>query len=319
MYRFFFIFLFVIACSSDVPKPNTKSTIETESTSEISYFELSASEENFVLDLRTILSPIDEIEVRSTENDKIKNILVKQWQIVQQGDQLIAYSTNKQSEFELIINNYENEKAKYAIAKAKFDGDEISKQEYENAITTLTLAQKKYSAIKDKIALIAPINGTISAVFASKGKPVSVGQTLFKIANIDTLKSIFIIDNETRKYINNKLIPEITLNNEVQKGRIDKIISSQNEDEFELHLSFPNLEHKLNMRDSISIRLDTKRKNEQMLIPKNAVFVEGEDTFVTLVSDSGTKTNIKVKVGNIIGEQIQILSGIKPGYKILIR
>lgn len=319
MYRYFFIFLLLIACSSNEPHPQVEEQTDTNKAAELPYFELVASDSNFILEFRTVLAPINEIEVYSTVSDKIKNILVKQWQQVKQGDQLIAYSSDKQAEFEQIIKNYESEKAKFATAKAKFEDEEISKQEYENAITTFTLSEKKYSAIKDKIALSAPMKGTVSAVLTSKGKAVSVGQVLFKIANIDTLNSIFIIDETARKYINNKLIPEININNEILKGKIDKINKTPNTEEFELHLTFPNIDHKLNMRDSVSIRIDTNRKNEQMLIPKNALFVEGEDTFVTLLMDGGTQKKVKVKIGDILGEQIQVLSGLKPGDKVILR
>lgn len=319
MYRYFFIFLLLIACSSNESHPQIEEQTDTNKAAELPYFELAASDSNFILEFRTVLAPINEMEVYSTISDKIKNILVKQWQLVKQGDYLIAYSSDKQSEFEQIIKNYESEKAKYAAAKAKFEDEEISKQEYENARTTYTLSQKKYFAIKDKIALTAPMNGIVSAVLASKGKAVSVGQVLFKIANIDTLSSIFIIDDEASKYINNKLIPEINIKNEILKGKIDKICKTPNAEEYELHLTFPNTDHKLNIWDSVSIHIDTKRKYQQILIPKNTVFVEGEDTFVTLFLDGGTQKKVKVKLGDILGEQIQVLSGLKPGDKLILR
>lgn len=308
-----------MACSSDKPAPLAEASNAKNEQAELPYFQVSAFDSNNVIELRTVLSPKNEIEVHSNISDKITNILVKEGQRVKAGSQLLAYSSEKQAEFDLIIKNYEIEKKKYNSAKAKFEDEEISKQEYENIRTTYTLATKKYNAIKDKIALTAPIDGIVSAVLLAKGKTVSIGQSLFKIANIDTVQSVFVIDSEALKYINNKIIPEISINNETIKGKIDKINKTQNKEEFELCLSFPNLDNKLNTKDSVSIRIDTKQKKEQILIPKNAVFVEGEDTYVTLILDDGTKRKTKVKIGVISGESIEVLSGLHSGDKILLR
>lgn len=308
-----------MACSSDKPAPQAEASNAKNEQAELPYFQVSAFDSNNVIELRTVLSPKNEIEVHSNISDKITNILVKEGQRVKAGSQLLAYSSEKQAEFDLIIKNYEIEKKKYNSAKAKFEDEEISKQEYENIRTTYTLATKKYNAIKDKIALTAPIDGIVSAVLVAKGKTVSIGQSLFKIANIDTVQSVFVIDSEALKYINNKIIPEISINNETIKGKIDKINRTQNKEEFELCLSFPNLDNKLNTKDSVSIRIDTKQKKKQIIIPKNAIFVEGEDTYVTLILDDGTKRKTKVKIGGISGESIEVLSGLHSGDKILLR
>lgn len=308
-----------MACSSDKPAPQAEASNAKNEQAELPYFQVSAFDSNNVIELRTVLSPKNEIEVHSNISDKITNILVKEGQRVKAGSQLLAYSSEKQAEFDLIIKNYEIEKKKYNSAKAKFEDEEISKQEYENIRTTYTLATKKYNAIKDKIALTAPIDGIVLAVLVAKGKTVSIGQSLFKIANINTVQSVFVIDSEALKYINNKIIPEISINNETIKGKIDKINRTQNKEEFELCLSFPNLDNKLNTKDSVSIRIDTKQKKEQILIPKNAVFVEGEDTYVTLILEDGTKRKTKVKIGDISGESIEVLSGLHSGDKILLR
>lgn len=308
-----------MACSSDKPAPQAEASNAKNEQAELPYFQVSAFDSNNVIELRTVLSPKNEIEVHSNISDKITNILVKEGQRVKAGSQLLAYSSEKQAEFDLIIKNYEIEKKKYNSAKAKFEDEEISKQEYENIRTTYTLATKKYNAIKDKIALTAPIDGIVSAVLVAKGKTVSIGQSLFKIANIDTVQSFFVIDSEALKYINNKIIPEISINNETIKGKIDKINRTQNKEEFELCLSFPNLDNKLNTKDSVSIRIDTKQKKKQIIIPKNAIFVEGEDTYVTLILDDGTKRKTKVKIGGISGESIEVLSGLRSGDKILLR
>lgn len=308
-----------MACSSDKPAPQAEASNAKNEQAELPYFQVSAFDSNNVIELRTVLSPKNEIEVHSNISDKITNILVKEGQRVKAGSQLLAYSSEKQAEFDLIIKNYEIEKKKYNSAKAKFEDEEISKQEYENIRTTYTLATKKYNAIKDKIALTAPIDGIVSAVLVAKGKTVSIGQSLFKIANIDTVQSVFVIDSEALKYINNKIIPEISINNETIKGKINKINKTQNKEEFELCLSFPNLDNNLNTKDSVSIRIDTKQKKEQILIPKNAVFVEGEDTYVTLILDDGTKRKTKVKIGGISGESIEVLSGLRSCDKILLR
>lgn len=308
-----------MACSSDKPAPQAEASNAKNEQAELPYFQVSAFDSNNVIELRTVLSPKNEIEVHSNISDKITNILVKEGQRVKAGSQLLAYSSEKQAEFDLIIKNYEIEKKKYNSAKAKFEDEEISKQEYENIRTTYTLATKKYNAIKDKIALTAPIDGIVSAVLVAKGKTVSIGQSLFKIANIDTMQTVFVMDSEARKYLNNKMIPEISINNETIKGKIDKINRTQNKEEFELCLSFPNLDNKLNTKDSVSIRIDTKQKKKQIIIPKNAVFVEGEDTYVTLILEDGTKRKTKVKIGDISGESIEVLSGLHSGDKILLR
>lgn len=308
-----------MACSSDTPSPQAEASNAKNEQAELPYFQVSTFDSNNVIELRTVLSPKNEVEVHSHISDKITNILVKEGQRVKAGSQLLAYSSDKQAEFDLIIKNYETEKKKYHSAKLKFEDEEISKQEYENIRTTYTLAEKKYNAIKDRIMISAPIDGIVSAVLVAKGKAVSIGQSLFKIANIDTMQTVFVMDSEARKYLNNKMIPEITIINETIKGKIDKINKTQNKEEFELCIYFPNLDNKLNAKDSVSIRIDTKQKKEQILIPKNAVFVEGEDTYVTLILDDGTKRKTKVKIGGISGESIEVLSGLRSGDKILLR
>ncbi len=312
--------ILAISCGKDNHNPdvNIDKNIHSENTKPSSaYFLVQSPDSNLILKYKALPTGSEELELSSLTNDKISNIKAKQWDTLRKGSIILEYSIAKSAEYKSIISEFEAASKNYELAKKQFNDEDISKQVLENIQTQYLLSKRKYDAIQKKINIEAPFDCIVKKVLVRNNDKVQIGQALIQIAKIDTVKAKILINDYDRQLITKQTIPEILLNdNSIIKGKIQKIIKSMNNDQsFEADINFPNIAKKINIKDSIEITIDTKTKNKRILIPKNAIKIENDTYVMILLNDASTQKRI-VKLGNIIGDKIEVLSGLNSGDKV---
>ncbi|HLX93482.1 MAG TPA: efflux RND transporter periplasmic adaptor subunit [Puia sp.] len=227
-----------------------------------------------------------------------------------------------------------------ALQSAK-DQTSAAEQAVKTAATNLT-----YSIIE------APFTGTIGFSQVKLGNMVTVGTTVLNTISTDDPMAVDFLVNEAqlqrfqqieqKKKAVDSLFTIVLPNHNLYPGTgkisvIDRAVDAQT-GSIRVRLVFPNPQHTLRVGMSCILRVHNQDASPQMVIPERAVVEQMGEYFVfiakdTLIArtDSAKKTSdsaasvprlrayqVKVQLGQTIGANIVIKSGIQDGDRIIV-
>ncbi len=273
------------------------------------------------LDLKFLstLEGIRQATVASMVGDKIEKFPFKVGSAIREGQIVCQFPTNNPAlQFEQAKVGYENFSKTYERMKALLAGGETSQQNFDNIETQYLVAKRNYEALKQMLFVEAPISGLLVEKFAEEGNKVKVGDKIFTIAQMDRMRAIFFVNDEELQYIKSGLAVTIEKNDKVYNGRITEVALAQDQmrKAFKIIAEFPNTNRELKVGMTVDVKLDYYKNPNAIVIPRSAVSVIAGKNYVYL-ADGDKATATEVSVGKAIGENVEIINGLKPGDKLI--
>lgn len=254
-----------------------------------------------------------------------------------------AYNTAKQ-DYKRMQNLYNAE----AIAKQQLD---LVKLEYVKAESQFKTAQEQLSLVKEgtdtetikalkaqvemakanlkqtqaqlnNSYLISPISGVVAFRNIEPGEMPVMGTPVFTIADMSQVKVKFDISEEIIKHLN--LGDEVKL--KVESIGIDKItgtitqlspMSDYRSKAFPIEVTIKNPPEKLKPGMFAQINIPIERKENVLVIPKEALLEEKEGKYVYLAKNKVARKT-KIRTGIEDENDIEVLEGIKEGDLVII-
>ncbi|WP_448564031.1 efflux RND transporter periplasmic adaptor subunit [Thalassotalea ganghwensis] len=255
---------------------------------------------------------------------------------VKKGD-VIAQIDNRHLQLQL-----EKQLAKVAQQKANVDflskqqkrlsslkkANNASVSELERVIKDLIIAQSEVSALNadikqtklliSKTQIVAPFNGNISERMVSVGELITSGRPLVKL--VDTQQ----LDIQVAAPIS--VAPFIAVNKHIMVKWQDKLLElpvrswskagHQGSRTFNVLLNADGVE--LFAGSAVSVSLPKGKLDQAVMIPRDALFLRENETFVLTVSEE-TANKVFVSVGQGQGEWISVKGDITAGDNVIIR
>ncbi|WEK21441.1 MAG: efflux RND transporter periplasmic adaptor subunit [Candidatus Pedobacter colombiensis] len=245
------------------------------------------------------------------------------------------------------LNNYK------AVAKQLYDHAIIALQVAQSQVKAAEEAVKTAKTNLNYAVITAPYTGTIGISQVKLGNMVTVGQTILNtISTNDPMAVDFLlnekqlVDFENIQYgkASNRpdslftlLLPNDTLYPHLGKiSFIDRAVDPQT-GSILVRLIFPNPKNLLKVGMSCVVRVHNLDTKPQMLIPSKAiteqmgeyfVFVAQQDTVKSHIDTIATRATAtgpalaayqkKIQIGQTIGANVIVLSGINAGDKIVV-
>ncbi|MDB5118203.1 MAG: mexA 2 [Mucilaginibacter sp.] len=260
---------------------------------------------------------------------------------VAQGTQVQAKQDADRYEY---LNSYN------AVAKQLYDHAIITLQNADNQVKAAEQTVKTAKTNLGYAVVYAPFTGTIGFSMVKLGDVVTAGTTVLNTISTDDPMGVDFIINEKQlphfEQLQNAkgkatdslftiLMPDNSLYPHTGKiAVIDRAVNSQT-GSIRIRLVFANPNHYLRVGMSCVVRVHNQENTPQMLVPNKAVVEQMGEYFVFTAKDSlmsnpaakadSMKNRInklvaiqhKVQVGQTIGANIIIKSGINPGDKII--
>ncbi len=191
------------------------------------------------------------------------------------------------------------------------------------AKTSLTAASGGYQQAqinKDKLIIKAPFDGYIVDIPVNIGDEVNPGTLLTEIENNDVFKIIV--------YLTNSQVTKIKYGDEVRIGKksMDKItaISSSVDPDIkkykvEIVHKNPFLHSGQVIPVSFTVRSNPNFDNNVIYIPLVAVHMNADEIFVWKLDNENKTIKNPVGLGEIIGKEIAIKSGLTAGDRVIIQ
>ena len=259
----------------------------------------------------------------------------------------VAQGTQEQSQQDADRYAYLN--SYHAVATQLYDHAVITLQNSKNQVAAAEESVKTAKTNLSYSVITAPFDGTIGFSQVKLGNVVTDGQTVLNTISTNDPMAIDFLVNEKQlphfeKILNGSipvpdslftiLMPDNTLYNYDGKiSVIDRAVDPQT-GSIRIRLIFPNPNHDLKAGMSCVLRVHNEDTAPQLVVPSRAVVEQMGEYFVyvardTIInnpkvkSDSANKPKLvavenKVQVGQTVGANTIIKSGIEAGDKIVV-
>ncbi|PIF46151.1 RND family efflux transporter MFP subunit [Chryseobacterium sp. 52] len=270
--------------------------------------------------------PKQEMNQSSEIAGRIVNVLVKEGSRVSAGQTL---ATIKRDAIEVDVTQAQNNLQNAIIDNQRYENalktGGVTKQQVDNSRLQLKNAQAAVRAQGVRVndtSIRAGISGTINKKMVEPGTVVSVGTSMFEIVNINSLKLSVLVDESQIGRI--QLGQEVPINVNVLpedsfSGRITFIAPKS-----DASLNFPveiEVQNKGNLKAGMYatalFKTNHGAETQNMLTVPAEAFVNGVSSGQLFIVQNGTVKLIKVTIGKIYGDKVQILSGLNGGEQVV--
>ena len=256
----------------------------------------------------------------------VEEIRVKEGSRVHTGEVLIILDSRAlQAQRERAEAELENAKIDFERIKTLFTERSATQQELDNAERAYKVAEAVLSAIRADLSytiIKAPFDGVITEKMIEVGELASPGRSLLRIEDQEHLRlevPVAEMDVAGLRIGQTVVVRLDVLGDRVIEGRVVQILPSADPSTHSFWMkadlpSIPGIKTGLYGRMILVIGQRTA-----LVIPQAAVRTEGELSRVYVVGESEVVQSRLVRLGQMQGDRVEVLSGMAPGERILTR
>lgn len=270
--------------------------------------------------------PKAEMDQSSEISGRIVSVLVKEGSRVGAGQVL---ATIKRDAIEVDRTQAQNNLQNAIIDNQRYENayktGGVTKQQVDNSRLQLKNAQAAVRAQNVRVndtSVRAGISGTINKKMVEPGTVVSPGTAMFEIVNINSLKLAVLVDESQVGKIQIGQNVDIKVNvlpEDKFSGRISFIAPKSDASlNFPVEIEVPNNgQLKAGMYGTAVFKTNNGASTQNVLTVPAEAFVNGVNSGQLFIVNNGTAKLIKVTVGKIYGDKVQILNGLKSGDQVI--
>jgi len=278
------------------------------------------------INLPAQVEPYEDLWVKAQVPGQVIKVLVQEGQAVTNGQVIVQLDdrdyrtrlTRIEANYQLAKLDYNRNAAlvkKKVASLAKLDTIEAQLKDLEAQVSEAKLALSRTE-------IAAPISGRVNEIETKLGDFVAVGDPVARILQLDPVKvtvgvpesdvaAIFDLDEA-------EVIIE-ALNKRRVKGR--KIYLSRQPRTlarlYDLELRIPNRDSHILPGMFARAELVKAVFKRALVVPLYAVITQSEERFVYIEKD-GRAQRRNIQLGILVGWQVQITSGLKPGERVIV-
>ena len=223
--------------------------------------------------------------------------------------QLLAEHSVSKQEYDEVESRFRQAKATQAQTEAMVEAASSRVQQAEAAVNQAVLAQKD-------ARVLAPYTGRVVSKMVDTGTLASPGVPLLVVERQGLYNAELVLPERHIQAV--KVDMPVTVNvpaldNVELKGRISHIVpvADARSRSFEIKVRMPeDLDLKSGMFARVFVPLGG---TGILMVPRTAVVKEGQLTGVFLVDDTHTARFRLVRTGKVLGDRLEIISGLKEG------
>ena len=266
------------------------------------------------------------VEVKSETDGTVAEILFNEGQPVKKGDLLLRLDESKftaslaeaEANLKLSATTFER-------SKQLFREKLISQQEYDQAaslfqVNEATVALRK--RLLQDTRIVVPLSGIAGARNISPGQVINKNTTLTWVVDLEIVKAEF-------------TVPERFLG-EIKQGQLVELsVAAYPKQKFTGEIYFiapqvdpatrtilvkariPNADYKLKPGMFANFDLTLTLRADSIVVPESAVMAMGDRTSVYVIGPDNTAQLRPVKVGLRTANQVEIISGVERGEKVV--
>ncbi len=327
MKKFIFVFMgFILAlnifsgCASDKKEAKNMQQIYKDEGTPVKVKVAVKSNFKKELTYNAVLSGIEESSASAMIGGRVEKVLVKVGDFVKKDQVLVTFPEDAPStQYYQSKAAYENSLSTYERYKTLFEAGGVSAQNLDNVKTQYEVNKANWETISKMVNVLSPISGFVTKVSVTNTEDVRKEAVLVTVADLRKIKASIQVSEE-----------EI---NDVQKGgkaiaewqnhKIDGIITQVDmamdpiTQSFNADIVFenPNAVVKAGVTADITI-ISNSLGYESITLQRKDLVKKGNDFYVFVYQNEKAVMK-KVELGKSSGVNVEILSGINEGDKII--
>jgi membrane fusion protein (multidrug efflux system) len=286
------------------------------------------------------LKPNDEVTISSEVDGILKAIKVNEGSQVTGGMPLAVVND---LDYRLAVDNAEaalkqaeaglsNTKMEYERKTALFKEELVTKQQYDDVSTRLTIASRDIDRARSslslareklrKTAVCSPMVGMVKEKMVAAGDFARAGTPLMRIVQIDPLKLSFTVaekDIGALKAGQDVIFTSDPFPGKEFTGRLTTIYPSLDERSRTLQVEAVVKNPSLQLKPGLfaRVKLYTGAPKEAVLVPVTSILYEGSKVKVFLMEGDKAREQ-SLKIGGKYGEMMEVVEGLNGGEQLIV-
>lgn len=271
------------------------------------------------------IAAVSQATLSSQLQAAVEELRAREGTSVHKGDTLVVLdSRDIRADVARAKAEAENAAAHLARMKRLFAEDSVAKQELDNALRAFKVAEAGRKAALARLSyatIKAPFDGVITERKIEVGELASPGQPLLKLEDPTKLRLEATVAERDVKVLRLGAQMDVlidALGPRPLRGTVSRIKSTGDPSThtFLVKIDLPlTAGLKSGMFGRLLIETGTTRT---LLVPRSAVIERGELTGVFAVDTDGFAHLRWVKTGRVVGEELEITSGLNAGERVLV-
>lgn len=246
---------------------------------------------------------------------RVEMLNIEQGQSVSNGQALVSFPPiNHSLQIDQARISFIELKNNYLRQKALYEKGAVSKVALSELKAQLDIQETMLKQLQKVNVITAPFSGLITEVKVKKGEEVLPGSPLFTLADVSQVECLF--------FVSDRDIDRIAIGGEVSiegasqaiRGKITQkaVQMDMAKRAFPIKVLFDNPTSVPPMGSTVELSVSMGTLEGAILVPDEAVMEQSGSHFVYLAHD-GKAQRTKVSIGQKIGVEVSIKSGIKAG------
>ncbi len=241
----------------------------------------------------------------------------------QRQKSLYEKNLTSEQEFQQAKENYEYQKKRFEISSQSFKRDSV---QTKSQLRQLDDSEKRMfrsldgvQAILENLIVTAPIDGQLTTVELQQGQSINRGERIGQVDILDNYKIRVGIDEFHLSRISTGLQGSFNFAGQTHDLIITKVYPVINNGQFQVDMEFVNeAPSGLRRGQTARIRLELGDASDSMLLAKGGFYQATGGNWVFKLNEDGTKAvKQEVRIGRQNPEFYEVLSGLKPGDKVI--
>ncbi len=276
--------------------------------------------------LPAVIEPNRVVTVAAEVAGRIERIGPEKGDTVSAGDLLVELNSD------LLRPQFEMTKAQVEFNQIEFERMEnlvkdnaTARRDLDNARTQLDVSKAQLDEIEarlERTRILAPLSGVMNNKLVEEGEYVDPGMPVAEIVETDTVKVVVEIPESDVGFfsVGDKADVRADIKGEENVLTGELIFISELADSMtrstRVEIALENKERLLRSGQIVQVRLTRRILKDAILIPLLAVIPMEDGKAVYVVNSTEAKRK-NVEIGIIKGDRIQIISGLKPGDRLI--
>jgi len=220
---------------------------------------------------------------------------------------------------------YNQGKAAYNRVKIIVDQKAGSQQDLDDALANLKVAEANFELAKARLAktrIIAPFDGFIGARKISVGTFLRTGQEITELANLNEIRVIFSaperylaqLKKNAKVVVTSTVFPDYSVAGKIIA--IEPILDAETRN-VNITARVQNPGQKFRPGMSANVAAILSENPDALTVPNEAVFANGDQSFVYVVKKDSTVSAVPVTLGMQTPKIVEITSGLTDGSLIV--
>lgn len=171
--------------------------------------------------------------------------------------------------------------------------------------------------------VLAPISGTVTSSPLKQGTKVSISSPILTIGDVENLQVSANIPERYVSVLKTGLKANIILESypdvifKATVTRVSPVVDSRSRTK-EVILNFDKKDPRINAGMFAKVTLFTREFKNHVVMPVNSIVEKNGKSYLYLVNDDETVRLVEITTGNSVDNEIQILTGVNVGDRVVI-